>query len=520
MTGILAVDGLTITAADGTPVLTDVSCRLRAGVRLAVVGQSGAGKTTLALAALGVLRPGLRLVTGTVRLTGHDVFSHTEKARRRLRRQSTAWLGQDPAATLTPTMPVARQIAELLDDPSDDEITERLRSAMLPTDPEFQRRLPGQLSGGQQRRVALARAMAGRPRLVVLDEPTAGLDPVTSHAIMAELDRLHNEFGFALLVVTHDPVLAERCDEQLVLGPQPRSHVAAQEEPPTAPAPSPPVAPSTPRQGRDAATLSAPPGAALRVDNLHAAYGARATLHGVSFDARRGECVAIVGTSGSGKSTLARTVAGLHPPSGGRIEVNGDDAAPLARDRTREQRAAVQLIPQDPYGALHPRRSALASVIRPIRVLHNETRHAAAAIATELLDRVGIDAALSRRRPDEMSGGQRQRVVIARALAARPTVLICDEITSALDATVAGSVMETIARLRAELDLTVLFITHEMDLVRRIGDRVVVIDDGRVREYGTVTDIFTAPRHPATASLLNAVRAPSARSSTPLGAQS
>ncbi|NEE02723.1 ABC transporter ATP-binding protein [Phytoactinopolyspora halotolerans] len=530
MSDVVVVENLTVGARTG-PVLSDVSYRLGAGGRLAIVGESGAGKTTLALAALGVVRPGLRRQAGTVHLTGRDLFALPERARRSLRRHATAWLAQDPAAALTPTMPVGRQIAELLESPSPARVAARLRAVDLPDDEEFRRRLPGQLSGGQQRRLALARALAARPQLVVLDEPTAGLDTVTSRAVVAEIERWQAELGFALLVVTHDLELAARaCDELLVLhdgravdtGPTVEVLISSRQEYTRRLVDAYPDAESEPSSSQQRRATTRRAGAqigdgspttpsstdgrpVLRADDVHAGFGTTGVLHGVSLDVAAGECVAIIGASGSGKTTLARSIVGLHPPSDGRIVIDGTAVAPHAAGRGASERAAVQLVPQDPFGSLHPRRSVLASVARPARLLHGESRTRAAGIAAELLERVGVGAADGRRRPAELSGGQRQRVALARALAARPSVLICDEVTSALDTTVAAAVLDLIDRLRDELGVAVVFITHELGHIRRVADRVVVLDAGRVRESGPTADVFDRPRHPVTASLVGAV---------------
>jgi peptide/nickel transport system ATP-binding protein len=488
---VLAIDDLTITDATGKSVLHKVSCRLGPGRRLGVVGESGAGKTTLALAALGVVRPGLRLASGTVELGGRNVFALPERARRSLRRHTTGWLGQDPAATLTPTMSVRRQITELLDAPSAARIADRLRAVSLPADQDFLSRLPHELSGGQQRRVALARALAGRPALLVLDEPTAGLDPVTGQTVIAEVERLQRVLGFALLVISHDLALIERtCDEVIVL----RDGRVAEPEPP-------PVASSAP-------ALTSPGGVLLRVDELHAGFGSADVLAGVSFDVRAGESVALVGGSGSGKSTLARAIAGLHPPRTGGLEYESETLPARARQRGARQRAGIQLVPQDPYGALHPRRSVQASVARPLRLLYGNSRAVAFAAAGRLLRRVGLDADLAHRRPDQLSGGQRQRVVLARALAARPRLLICDEITSALDTSTAHAILTLLEELRSEHGLAVLFISHDLTVVRQTASRLLVLADGTIAESGPIMEVLRNPRHRYTIDLVAAASRP------------
>jgi peptide/nickel transport system ATP-binding protein len=510
MTTPLDVTDLRVAGPAGRLVVDHIGLRLQAGERVGIVGESGAGKSTLALAALGIIRPGLRLCGGRVRLCGQDILALPERARRRLRRQHTAWLGQDPAATLTPTMRVEQQISELLD-PADRDaaaIRRRLENVGLPTDAGFLRRLPSELSGGQQQRLALARALSREPRLVVLDEPTSRLDPGTRALVVAELDRLQRQQRFALLLISHDlDLVARLADRVLVLhdGVQVETGDCRQ----TLRSPAHPYtrrlvdAYPDPRADRH----RVPPGpdrAVLSVHGLTAGYGHGNAVHDVGFEVRPGEALAIVGASGSGKSTLARCLAGLHQPTAGQVQVAGHLLAQAAERRSPEQRGWLQLIPQDPYGSLNPHRRAGSAVARPLRLLHSASRRQATARAVELLHRVGLGADHAARRPAQLSGGERQRVAIARALAARPRVLVCDEITSALDPTVADAIVGLLDDLRRDEGIAVVFITHDLGLVRRVADTVAVLQDGHIREYDTTEAFLSRPRSPAGRALVDA----------------
>lgn len=463
---MLIIERLRVTGPAGTPVLSDVSLVVGAGESVGIIGESGSGKTTLGLAALGVVRPGLSLAGGTVRLADHELLGLSERARRRLRRQRVAWLSQDPAAALTPTMPVHRQVSEMLNSPTPQQVADRLRALDLPTDPAFLRRLPRQLSGGQQRRVALARALASRPDLVLLDEPTASLDARSGLALIAEVSAAQRELGFALVLITHDlDLVARTCDRTLTL----RAGRAVHEALPSS-------ADTTDVNPVSRPWVSGP--ALLQVRDLRAGYGGAPVVRDISFDVAATEAVALIGPSGIGKSTVARTIAGLHSPTSGALTVDGSPLAPTAALRTADQRAAVQLVPQDSAGALHPRRSVRASVARPARLLRGLSRAKALAEADELLAKVGLHPELGARRPGELSGGQRQRVVLARALAARPRLLICDEVTSALDTVSASAVLDLLDDLRARLGIAVLHITHDRTIVRERCDRVIELVDG------------------------------------------
>ena len=488
---VVQVTDLRIVDSTGHPVLDGVSLALQPGDRVGVIGESGAGKSTLALAVLGVVRPGLRRASGGVTVLGHDVMGMRERPRRALRRRHTAWLGQDPAAALTPTMSVGRQVAEILGDAAG--VAGRLEALGLPGDAEFRSRLPHQLSGGQQRRVALARALAARPDLVVLDEPTAGLDAESGDTVVRALLDLQRERGFALLVISHDVGLVARACDRLVVVEAGRvvergrcaEVLAAAEHPHTCAVVAAQSGPAAPRPVPEPATP------VLVAAGLGAHFGSAPVLCEVDMAVSPGECLAVVGRSGSGKTTLARCLVGLHTRSAGSVRLDGELLAGRAVDRAPATRGRIQLVPQDPYGSLHPRRSVGAAIARPMRLLHGVDGREADAAVADLLRRVGLDPAFAARRPAELSGGQRQRVALARALAARPDVLVCDEITSALDATVAGSVLDLVDTLRRDLDLAVVLITHDMRAVRRAADRVLTLDAGRVRGPGPL--IATPP---------------------------
>ncbi|GFH39138.1 ABC transporter ATP-binding protein [Streptomyces pacificus] len=498
--GTLAeISGLTLgPAAGGPPVLHDVGLSLPRGRVLGVVGRSGSGKSSLAYSLLGHVRPGLELRDGTVRVAGLDPFDGANS--RRLRGRTVSYLGQDPAASLNPALRIGTQIAEAVRLRSSARrsadvrarVEELLLSVRLPADRAFLRRLPRQLSGGQAQRVGLAVALAGRPSLLVLDEPTSGLDPVLADGIRTLLAEVLSAGDRAALLVSHDPAwLATVADEvirldcgRIVEGGLPKASVPV------------PTSQGVPVGGpRTTAVGAETDGGGLSLRSLYAAHGRVPVLHDVSLTVPEGSCTAVVGPSGSGKTTLARCLAGLHPPARGSV-------AWLHADMPRGRGNPVHLVAQDVRGALNPRESAGDALMRPLRGVRGRSAQEASGRALRLLGLVGLDADVLPRRPGELSGGQRQRVALARTLAAEPRVLVCDEITSALDPDTAGGVLKLLDSLRETLGLTVVMVTHDLAAAAAHAERVVVLDAGRVVEAGPVDRALVAPEHPVTRALL------------------
>ncbi|MGW6454799.1 ABC transporter ATP-binding protein [Streptomyces sp. NPDC055078] len=484
----VSVRDLTIAAQDGRILLDRGSLELRPGRVTALTGVSGSGKTTLLRAVAGALPPLARRTTGTIEVLGQDVPALGAAELRALRRHRIAYLGQDPGSGLNPRMTVRRLLAELAVDTRTEALTALLGEVRLPPDPGLLRRRTTELSGGQQRRVALARALARHPAVLLLDEPTAGLDPALREEIAELLRHLAKSHRLAVALSCHDDDLVARLADDVV------------ELSPRRPGPRPAV----PRPARRPPHADRDP--VLRVSGLGAAFLLRGrpvpVLHDIGLTVAAGSSTGIVGASGSGKTTLVRAVVGLHRPTGGTVRLDGVALAPAARRRTREQRRRLQYVPQDPLGTLNPSRTVGAAIGRPLRLHRRAGREQAPARVLELLDRVGLPAAFADRYPRELSGGQRQRASIARALAADPDVLICDEVTSALDAGTADAIMDLLEELRGGRGLAVVHISHDLRLVAHRTDTLHVLSEGRNVESGPTAQLFAAPSHPVSAALV------------------
>ncbi|MET7791694.1 ATP-binding cassette domain-containing protein [Streptomyces sp900116325] len=459
---------LSIALTDGTPLLDNATLTLQRGLVHAITGPSGAGKTTLLRAIAGSIPPGATATAGTVTVLGLDILTLAPEQLRRLRRQHLAYLGQDPASGLNPRMKIGRLIAETAADKSRTALRDLLAQVRLPTGEHLERRRTSALSGGQQRRVALARALARRPRILLLDEPTAGLDAALRDEIADLLRNLAHHHGLAIALSSHDPDFVTRCaDDTVALG---------------GPA-------TTPMPGQEPSALRTPPavetphahsdGAVLTVRSLDAHVGTgptrRQVLASLNLDVRPGALTAIVGPSGCGKTTLVRTLAGLHPAGGGTITLHGSPLAGTYRRRSRDQRRRIQLVPQNPLGALNPARTVGATLTRPLKLHLALPADRRAARVAELLTAVGLPEGFAARYPHQLSGGQRQRVSIARALAAEPDILLCDEVTSALDADTAAGVMALLRDLRTTRGLAVVLVSHDLTLVSRHADAILTL---------------------------------------------
>lgn len=468
---LVTVEALTLGDRHGTHVLDGVGFDVPVGAGFGIVGPSGAGKTSLALGLLGEVRPGLHHLSGTVEVAGEHPLRMRDRERRRFRRTKTAWLGQDPAAALTPTMTIARLIAEPLPrrQRHHGRIHDALASVGLPTDARFLRSRPQEISGGQRRRVALARALVRDPALLVLDEPLAGLDTGSRRHVLAEIAAIRRANSLTLIVISHDlDAITELTDQVIVME---RGRIVEQGA--TSAVLTRPQARTTaqlvdaqrPVRLRPSPVHGFGP-VVLTVDDLTVAWPGRPPLiRNVSFTVAAGECVAVVGASGAGKTTLARMLVGLVPPRGGRTSLLSP-----APQRGVER---IGFVPQDPATALNPARTVgaiLGSAIRRGTDPYREN-------VIDLLGTVGLDPRLAERRPGMLSGGQRQRVAVARALAGSPDLLVCDEPTSALDPVIAASLLDLLNRLRESEGLAIVLITHELYNLGRVATGVLEVTD-------------------------------------------
>ncbi|MER7837618.1 ATP-binding cassette domain-containing protein [Streptomyces sp. NPDC096040] len=485
------VSGLTIgPTAGGPPVLHDARLTIGRGQVLGVVGRSGSGKSSLAFGLLGHVRPGLERRRGTVRVAGLDPFGRTDA--RRLRGRVVSFLGQDPASSLNPALRIGKQVAEAVGLRSSApragdvgaQVEDLLRSVGLPADRAFQRRLPHQLSGGQAQRVALAIALAGTPRLLVLDEPTSSLDTALAARMRRLLVDVLSDGDRSALLVSHDPVWVSSVADDVIRLDDGRIVEAR----------TPPL-PPVPATVRARPTDAPAAGGGLYVKELVAVHGREPVLHDVSLTVAGGSCTAVVGPSGSGKTTLARCLVGLHRPARGSVAWREDASG-------SDGRVAAQLVAQDARGALNPRESARTALMRPLTGLRRQPAEKAAAEAGRLLGLVGLPPEVLGRRPGELSGGQRQRVNLARALAADARLLVCDEITSALDPETGGGVLHLLNSLRRTLGLTVVLVTHDLAAAARCAEQVVVLDAGQVVESGPADRVLAHPEHAVTRELL------------------
>jgi peptide/nickel transport system ATP-binding protein len=565
----------------GPDVVSDVSFSVRAGEVLGLVGESGSGKTTLALALLGHARQGLKITSGRVLLDGTDLLMLSPGDLRAARGAKVSYVPQDPSAALNPTLRVGAQLREALRvhpgvvaDPVS-RVAEVMREASLDPTPELLRRYPHQLSGGQQQRIALAMAFACRPSLIVLDEPTTGLDVSTQRHVLDTVRSLCRSYGVAAFYVSHDlavvsglasAVAVMYAGRIIELGPTPRlfseplhpytrglieavpspdhaeqlTGIGGQQPRPgrrgpgcsfaarcgfavdecRTRAPEPVLVDQrtvrclrgSPIGAEQAARPALAPGltaeaspAVLSVRDVSARYGQTPVLAGIGLDVPPGSCVAVVGESGSGKTTLARCIAGLHGNWTGEITFQGTPLARKARQREKELLKRVQYIFQNPYTSLNPRKTVGQIVAQQLEQFEHLGFRERSARVVQVLDAVLLSEDFLARYPDQLSGGERQRVAIARALVVQPDLLICDEVTSSLDVSVQAVIVQLLRRIQRERQLAMIFITHNLALVRSIAQSAVVLRAGAVAESGPVEQILTCPADPYTIRLMEDV---------------
>ncbi|MGW2704384.1 dipeptide ABC transporter ATP-binding protein [Streptomyces sp. NPDC001340] len=502
----LTVEFGSLRAVDG------LSFRLEKGAALALVGESGSGKSTVAGALLGLHRGTGAQVGGSVHVAGTDVQQAPDAELRRLRGARAAMVFQDPLSSLDPYHAIGDQIAEVYRvhtrasrRAARARAVEVLERVGIPDAQRRSRSRPHEFSGGMRQRALIAMALACRPDLLIADEPTTALDVTVQAQILDLLHTLREETGMGLLLVTHDVgVAAESVDEVLVM-----RHGRAVEHGPVGTVLAAPAQAYTrelldavPRVDAQRAPSEAFDEVVLEATGLRREFGrgkrAFTAVDDVSLTVRRGETLGVVGESGSGKTTLGRMLVGLLEPTAGEIHYAG-------RPHTGVN-PAVQMVFQDPVSSLNPRRSVGESIADPLRARGRDEQHIRGRVV-ELLERVGLEAAHYDRYPHEFSGGQRQRVGIARALAADPRVIVCDEPVSALDVTTQAQVVELLGELQRELGLALVFIAHDLAVVRQVSARVAVMRRGQVVESGTVDEVYDAPREPYTKQLLAAVPA-------------
>ncbi len=518
---LLDIRGLVIEATSYPPgeppkevtLVHGVDLKLQRGKVLGLIGESGAGKSTIGLSAMSYGRGGVRLTKGTIHLNGREIREATPRELRTLRGKEVTYVAQSAAAAFNPAKKLMEQVIEtslshgvMTKSEAEARAVMLFKKLGLPNPETFGNRYPHQVSGGQLQRAMTAMALCPKPDLVIFDEPTTALDVTTQIDVLAAIKEAIRDTRVAALYITHDlAVVAQVADDIMVL-----RHGRMVEYGPTA------QVIHEPRQDYTKALVSvrsldheekAPAAPVLRVENVTARY--RGTnfdvLKNINVDLAPGQTLAVVGESGSGKSTLARAITGLLPPTQGRISFAGRQLSRELKGRSKDDLREIQMIYQMADTAMNPRQTVGTIIGRPLEFYFGLRGKARDARVQDLLDQIEMGKGFADRYPAELSGGQKQRVCIARALAANPKMIICDEVTSALDPLVADGILKLLMALQAEAQVAYLFITHDLATVRAIADKIAVMYKGSVVRYGQKSDVLAPPFDDYTDLLLSSV---------------